>query len=97
MDRKVRSPEQIEEALATLSGWRYEGDALKKTFMFGNFREAISFLVRVAFSAEEHDHHPEIFNVYNRVELTLRTHDAGNKVTGKDIQLAQSIEQFNWR
>ncbi len=97
MDRKVRSQEQIEEALSELQGWRYEGDALRKTFVFGSFKEAISFLVRLAFVAEEQDHHPEIFNVYNRVELTLRTHDAGNKVTGKDIQLAQSIEQFAWR
>ncbi|MCB9639234.1 MAG: 4a-hydroxytetrahydrobiopterin dehydratase [Myxococcales bacterium] len=91
------NPEQIEQALSQLEGWRFEGDSLKKTFTFANFKEAMSFLVRLAFHAEEQDHHPEIFNVYNRVELTLRTHDAGNKVTEKDVKLAQTIEKFNWR
>ncbi len=63
---------------------------------FKNFREAVSFIVRVAFSAEELNHHPELFNVYNRVGITLRTHEASDKVTELDIKLAQAIEGFAW-
>lgn len=90
------SPEQIQEALQELPGWSYENDTLKKTYQFKNFREAISFMVRIAFSAEEFDHHPELFNVYNRIEIGLRTHDADNKVTEKDLKLARRIEHISW-
>ena len=92
--RTPLSAEEIASALTPLSGWSWEGDALKKRFTFKNFQEAIGFLVRIAFAAEAHDHHPEIANVYNRVDLTLRTHDAGNKVTQKDLALAQAIEEI---
>lgn len=87
---------QIEEALTALPGWRYEGDALKKTFRFANFREAVSFIVRLAFYAEELNHHPDLHNVYNTIDVVLTTHDAGNKVTDMDVQLAQAVEQFAW-
>ncbi|GIV58300.1 MAG: 4a-hydroxytetrahydrobiopterin dehydratase [Bacteroidetes bacterium] len=86
----------IEAALRDLPGWRHEDDALRKTFTFSDFREAFSFLVRVAFEAEAQAHHPEIANVYNRVTLALTTHDAGNRVTARDVRLARSIEAFNW-
>ena len=87
---------EIKSALAGLPGWEHAGDSLRKTFQFGSFREAISFLIRVAFEAEQLNHHPEIENVYSRVTLTLRTHDAGNKVTRADISLAAAIESFSW-
>ncbi len=87
-------PAALELALAALEGWRHEDDKLKKRFRFGGFREAMSFLVRVGFEAEQRDHHPEIFNVYDRVELALTTHDAGNRVTVKDVELAAAIEAF---
>ncbi len=90
------SVSEIEEALTGLPGWTFSNDALKKTFTFGSFQEAVSFIVRMAFKAERQGHHPELFNVYNRVELTLRTHDAGNTVTAADVALAQSIEAFAW-
>jgi len=91
------STEDINTALKPLSGWSYHNNALVKEFTFSNFREAISFIVRMSFYAEEFNHHPELFNVYNKVKLTLTTHDAGNQVTKKDIELASAIEGFNWR
>jgi 4a-hydroxytetrahydrobiopterin dehydratase len=86
------SREQIDEALRDLNAWRYESEALHRSFEFGSFREALAFIVRIAFEAEQRDHHPEITNVYNRVELALTTHDAGNRVTKKDVALAEAIE-----
>lgn len=89
---------RIADAMARLPGWTFDADAgrLTKTYNFNHFREAISFLVRVAFEAERVQHHPEIHNVYRTVELSLSTHDAGDKVTQKDIDLALAIEKFNW-
>lgn len=94
--RSALTSEEIGAALGELPGWRHEGDALTKTFQLKNFREAMSFLVRLSFEAEQRDHHPEIKNVYGRVELLLRTHDAGNKVTKADVELARAIEAFSW-
>lgn len=72
-------------------GWLRVGDSLTKTFLFETFRDALAFIVRVGFEAEGMDHHPALYNVYNRVELTLCTHDAGSKITDKDIALARAI------
>ncbi len=87
---------QIKESLGELPGWTYTGGKLTKSFTFGSFKEALSFLVRVGLEAEGQDHHPEIHNVYNRVTLTLATHDAGDAVTEKDLRLARTVEWFNW-
>jgi 4a-hydroxytetrahydrobiopterin dehydratase len=87
---------QIESHMGSLPGWTFEADSLKKTYSFGSFREAMSFLVRIGFEAEELNHHPELFNVYSTVTVTLRTHDAGNKVTDKDIDLATRLERIAW-
>jgi 4a-hydroxytetrahydrobiopterin dehydratase len=80
-------------ALAGLSDWHdVDGrDAISKTFRFRDFGEAFAFMTRIALHAEKHDHHPEWFNVYNRVDITLATHDAGG-VTEKDIALARFID-----
>ena len=86
------SPDQIETALADLSGWCHEDDRLKKSYSFDNFRASMAFIVRLSFEAEQRDHHPEIFNCYNRVEIALNTHDAGGKVTEKDFALASAID-----
>lgn len=94
--REPLTSQQIAEALADLPGWRHEDDRLKKTFRFQNFREAVSFIVRMSFEAEERDHHPELRNVYHTVDVALTTHDAGNRVTGMDIALARAIEEFSW-
>jgi 4a-hydroxytetrahydrobiopterin dehydratase len=81
-------------AVAGLHGWGEVAgrDAIHKNFQFGDFSEAWAFLARVALLAEKMDHHPEIFNVYNRVELILSTHDAGG-LSDRDIALAQAIDQ----
>ena len=82
-----------EAALAQLSGWSaVEGrDAIRKTFRFGDFNEAFGWMTRVALAAEKLDHHPEWFNVYNRVEVLLATHDADG-VTGLDVTLAKIMD-----
>ncbi len=87
---------KISTALTDLDGWALKRDALAKTFTFGSFREAMSFMVRVGFEAEALNHHPEWSNVYNRVAIRLNTHDAGDRVTAKDVELAQRIEDVSW-
>ncbi len=81
-------------AIARLQGWRpAEGrDAIAKEFRFKDFNAAFGFMTRVALYAESHDHHPEWFNVYNRVDVTLATHDAGG-VTDKDVALAHFMDE----
>lgn len=74
--------------------WTEENNALKKTFTFKDFSEAFAFMTRVALAAEKMDHHPYWVNVYNRVEITLNTHSAGNIVTVKDRKLAEAIDKL---
>ena len=90
------SKPEIEAALAGLPGWSDERDALAREFKFGSFREAMSFMVRISFEAEAMDHHPDWTNVYNRVAIRLNTHDAGGKVTAKDVALAKKIQAISW-
>jgi len=92
MSREPLTEDQIRAALADLPGWSYERGALAKRFVFGGFREALVFIVRVGFEAEQRDHHPTLTNVYDRVEIALTTHDAGDRVTAKDVDLAGAIE-----
>jgi 4a-hydroxytetrahydrobiopterin dehydratase len=92
-----RLPETaIRDALASLPDWEWSDNSLQKTFSFGSFKEAMGFLVRLAFEAEDMNHHPELTNVYNRVDVSLTTHDAGNTVTEKDLELAKRIESLSW-
>ncbi|MGB0684446.1 MAG: 4a-hydroxytetrahydrobiopterin dehydratase [Magnetovibrionaceae bacterium] len=79
----------IDAALKGLDGWskRADRDAITKTFTFADFNRAFGFMAQSALMAEKMDHHPEWFNVYNRVEVTLATHDSGG-VTDLDIKLA---------
>lgn len=90
------SPEALADALPNLPGWHVEDNRLVRTFSFGSFREAISFIVRIAFEAEVMNHHPEITNVYNRVRIALTTHDAGDRITAADVRLARRIAEFSW-
>ena len=80
-------------ALAGLSGWSaVEGrDAIRKVYEFEDFSAAWGFMARVALKAEQMDHHPEWFNVYSKVDVTLATHDAGG-VTQKDVDLASFMD-----
>lgn len=93
---KPLAPDEITAACAKLPGWTFERDALAKSFTFGSFREALSFMTRIGFEAEELNHHPEWTNVYNRVDIRLNTHDAGGKVTAKDVELATRIQKISW-
>lgn len=86
------SKDEISRELSGLDGWEHQNDKLSKEFEFDNFRDAVAFINRIAFEAEEQVHHPEIFNVYNTVNISLSTHDAGGKVTAKDVKLAKTIE-----
>ncbi len=86
---------EIELALeqgAGLPGWSYRADAFEKTYRFPSFKDALGFMVRAGFEAESLNHHPEWSNVYNRVTVRLTTHDAGNKVTAKDLELARRMD-----
>jgi len=74
--------------------WAEENNRLRKTFEFKDFQEAFAFMTRVAFLAEKHQHHPNWSNVYNKVDIELTTHDAGNTVTDKDHQLAEAIDNI---
>lgn len=74
-----------------LPGWTGGDDFITKVFKFSDFAEAFGFMTRIAIIAEKMDHHPEWFNVYNRVDITLTTHDAGG-VTHKDVTLAEAME-----
>lgn len=89
---KPLEEQQIKDELNALSDWVLKDDKIMKTFQFDNFRKAMAFITEIAFEAEEMAHHPELFNVYKTVEISLSTHDAGNKVTEKDIALAKRIE-----
>ena len=81
------------DALSGLKGWSVvEGrDAISKSFTFADFNAAFGWMARVALVAEKINHHPEWFNVWNRVEVTLSTHDAGG-LTGLDIKLAKKMD-----
>lgn len=95
-ERTPLDRDNIEQALRELEGWSYEEGTLRRSYEFGDFREAVSFIVRISFVAEEMNHHPEIKNVYNTVELSLSTHDAGNAVTRTDLELARRIDHISW-
>jgi 4a-hydroxytetrahydrobiopterin dehydratase len=81
------------KALDSIPGWSETigRDAIAKTFRFADFSEAFGFMTRAALVAEKHDHHPEWFNVYNRVEVVLSTHDAGG-LTERDVALARAMD-----
>ena len=90
VERLVGAARQM--ALHELHGWVEveDRDAIRKSYHFENFSEAWGFISRMALLAEKMDHHPELFNVYNRVEVVLSTHDAGG-VTNNDIVLARAM------
>ena len=75
--------------------WKEEDNKLYKKFEFKDFSEAFAFMTRVALAAEKMDHHPLWTNVYNKVEIWLNTHDAGDIVTDKDRKLSGIIDKFS--
>jgi 4a-hydroxytetrahydrobiopterin dehydratase len=82
-------------ALAKLAGWSEvkDRDAITRTFVFRDFNEAFGFMTRAALIAEKLDHHPEWFNVYKTVTVTLSTHDAGG-LTERDVKLAEAMNRL---
>ena len=80
------------DVASQLDGWTGGDDFITKVFRFEDFAQAFGFMTRIAIIADKMDHHPEWFNVYNRVDVTLTTHDAGG-VTDKDLTLAQAMER----
>jgi 4a-hydroxytetrahydrobiopterin dehydratase len=89
------SGEARKAALAKLKGWSDVSgrDAISKKFVFADFNQAFGFMTRTALVAEKLDHHPEWFNVYKTVEVTLSTHDAGG-LTELDVKLAETMDKF---
>ena len=84
-----------EQAIAELDGWQEVAgrDAICKCFAFKDFNAAFGFMTRVALQAEKMDHHPEWFNVYKTVQVTLSTHDAGG-LTDRDVKLAKAMDRL---
>ena len=90
---EILSEDEINERLDQLEGWEFKDDAIHTSFQFENFKEAFSVMTRIAFEAEAQQHHPNWCNVYNELQISLSTHDAGG-VTEKDFKLARSIENI---
>ncbi|MEQ9455284.1 MAG: 4a-hydroxytetrahydrobiopterin dehydratase [Phycisphaeraceae bacterium] len=86
------TPKDIEIALKELLGWALDGNKLTKSWKLADFKHAFGFISQVALHAEQQGHHPELFNVYNNVTISLSTHDAGDRVTELDVKLAKAIE-----
>ena len=92
-ERKKLSDSEIQENLAQLSGWNIENGKLHKNFQFESFMEAFGFMTKTALAAEAMNHHPEWFNVYNKVTVDLSTHDLGG-ISTWDFELAKKMEEF---
>lgn len=87
------SMEDIQQNLKNLTGWKLDGDAIKKEWKFKDFSEAMQFINKVSELAEQNDHHPELFNIYNQVSLRFSTHDAGG-LTKRDFNMASKIDKI---
>ena len=82
---------EIQTAMKTLNNWILNEDKIKKQFQFKDFSEALAFIVRIGILAEKQNHHPELYNVYNKVTIALTTHDVSG-LSDKDFLLASSID-----
>ena len=87
------SESSIEEKLKNLPGWSIKKDKLHKEFQFNDFNQAFGFMTRAAMEIEKMNHHPEWFNVYNRITVELTTHDAGG-ITKNDVNLARILNSL---
>ena len=85
---------EIQTALKTLNNWVLKEDKIEKQFQFKDFSEALAFIVRIGILAEKQNHHPELFNVYNKVTIGLTTHDVSG-LSDKDFLLATSIDAIS--
>lgn len=87
------SVDEIAQKMHEITGWELKGDSINKEWQFKDFSEAMHFINKVAHLAEEHDHHPELFNVYNKVSLKFYTHNAGG-LTHRDFDIAAEIDRL---
>ena len=87
------SSEEITAALTDLPGWTVQENKLHKQYKFDNFAQAMGWMMQVAIHADKLDHHPEWSNVYNRVTVSLTTHDLDNQISDLDVKLARKMEQ----
>ena len=92
-DAKKLSQQEIADSLKPLTGWNVQNGKLHKEFKFQNFVEAFGFMSRAAMIAEKMNHHPEWFNVYNKVIVDLTTHDVGG-ISNLDFEFAKSVERL---
>ena len=88
------TPEQLKEALIGLEGWSLDGGKLLKIYELKDFKAALALINQVGAIAEGLNHHPEIHNTWNRVSLRLCTHDAGGRLTEKDLTLARALQSI---
>jgi 4a-hydroxytetrahydrobiopterin dehydratase len=86
--------QEVASAVSNLRNWSVKHGKLHAEFLFKDFAEAFAFMTKVAGAAEAAQHHPEWCNVYNRVAIDLMTHDAGNSISQRDIDLARQIDAF---
>lgn len=93
MSRKKLNQDDIQQALTDLSGWSVKEGKLHKQYKFKSFAQALGWMVTVGIQADKMDHHPEWSNVYNRVEVSLVTHDMDNSISSWDVELARFMEK----
>ena len=90
---KKLDSDEIELGLSKISNWKLDNDRIKKTFEFKNFGDAFAFMTRMAIEIERMNHHPEWFNVYNKINVELTTHDVGG-ISNFDFKLAKIMDDF---
>lgn len=89
-------PDELTAALTRLNGWSLVADQLEKTFQFKSYLEGVAFASAVGVVAEGHDHHPDLFIGWRKVKVSFTTHDAGHKVTQKDIDAAAAVDALGY-
>lgn len=90
---KVYTEIKAQDVLKNMNEWEFKNNGIERKFIFKSFTEALGFIIQVGFLAEKRNHHPELFNVYNKVNVLLTTHDAGG-LTDKDLDLAEAINSL---
>jgi 4a-hydroxytetrahydrobiopterin dehydratase len=94
MSKGKLEEQEVGERLRKLQGWELADDAIYKEFQFADFKEAFAFMTRVAAAAEEMNHHPDWSNVYNKVQISLSSHDVGG-LSARDFNLATRIDALH--
>ena len=91
---QVIEEQALNDWLSAHPDWFVKGEELCGRYKFKDFMQAFGFLTQAAIFIEKHDHHPKIENAYNKVQFSMNTHDAGNKITDRDLKLAEAIESI---